>query len=103
MLTEVIMIIIGVGFVAVGLLIRKKQMISLIHSYHFKRVRQEDKKPYTKLMGIGVELIGAGCILTGVINFVTASELGFIGFAVFFTAGFVFITIAQRKYNDGFF
>ena len=44
--------------------------ISSLHSYHRHRVREEDKKPFGRLVGIGMLLIGASIILFGVLFFI---------------------------------
>ncbi len=104
MLIELIVLsIIGIVFVSVGFLIWKKEKSSLIHSYHYTKLKEQDKKAYTQLMGKGVLLMGVGMILTGVIDYVTKTAYGWFAFGIFFVMGFVIITIAQRKYNGGFF
>lgn len=89
----------GILFVWLGILIWKKQKISLIHSYHYAKVKEEDKKAYTSTMGKSTALIGMGCILSGILN----SEYSWIPFAGCFILALVFIYIAQRKYNGGLF
>lgn len=48
----------GLFCVVFGLLVWKK--ISLIHGYHYKKEKEDDVPSYTRLMGIGVLLIGVG-------------------------------------------
>ena len=96
---------IGVGiltFVFAFLLI-KKQKINLVHSYHHKNVKEEDIPAYTRQMGIGLLLIGAGCIITGLINFFSKKHLGIIAFVICSVAGFAVTNRAQKKYNGSWF
>ncbi len=104
MLIELIVLpILGVVFIYLGYLIWKKEKISLIHSYHYTKVKEQDKKAYTQLMGKGVLLMGIGMILTGVIDYVTKTAYGWFVFGFFFIIGFIIITIAQKRYNGGLF
>lgn len=104
MLIELILLpILGVVFIYLGYLIWKKEKITLIHSYHYTKVNEQDKKPYTELMGKGVLMIGIGMILTGIIDYITKTAYGWFVFAVFFIFGFAIIIKAQKKYNGGFF
>lgn len=104
MLFELIfMSILGVIFIWMGFLIWKKEKITLIHSYHYTKVKEEDKKAYTQQMGKGVIIIGIGMILTGGIDYVTETAYGWIFFILCFIIGFVFIIRAQKKYNGGLF
>ena len=56
----VVCMIVGLLCVVLGLLLWKKQMISLVHDYHHKNVQKSDVPAYTRLMGIGLLLIGIG-------------------------------------------
>lgn len=64
-----LLLIIGMIFIILGWLIWKKEKINLIHSYQYDKVAESDEKAYTALMGKDAVIIGAGIILTGVINF----------------------------------
>ena len=85
-----------------GLLIWKKQKVSLIHDYHYRNVRKEDIPAYTRLMGIGLILIGVGIWLTGVLTLFD-STLWWIPMLAGFAAGFILMNRAQKKYNDSWF
>ncbi|SMP72745.1 DUF3784 domain-containing protein [Anoxynatronum buryatiense] len=99
----ILMSIVGVIFIWMGFLIWKKEKISLIHSYHYTKVKEENKKAYTEQMGKGVTIIGFGIIVTGVIGYVTKTTYDWIFFVLCFVLGFVFIIKAQKKYNGGMF
>lgn len=93
----------GLLFLILGLLIWKKQMINLIHSYHYPRVKAEDKEAYTEKMGKAMVVMSVGMFLTGITDFLTGTGYGWICFGVFFIAGLVLMIWTQYKYNGGIF
>ena len=95
----IIMGVIGLIFVALGLILWKGQKISLLHDYHYSNVKEEDKGALCKLSGIGVISIGVGIILTGIIIAVTNSVLSFIAFIRGFALGIFLLAYAGKKYN----
>ena len=42
---------VGILFIIFGLLLAIKHKINLIHDYHYKNVKEQDIKAYTKLWG----------------------------------------------------
>ena len=52
---------VGLLCIALGLLLWKKQKVTLLHDYHYQHVKKEDLPAYTRQMGIG--LIVIGCLL----------------------------------------
>ncbi|MEG1800627.1 MAG: DUF3784 domain-containing protein [Oscillospiraceae bacterium] len=104
MLFEVVFAVpIGLIFIYLGLRIWKNQQISLIHEYHYKKVSDDDKAPYTAAMGKNLILMGAGIIAAGVIDYFTKTGYGWAAFALCFVVGFVGMMKAQKKYNGGLF
>jgi flagellar biosynthesis protein FlhB len=104
MLFELIMMnVLGVIFIYIGFMILKKEKISLIHSYHYQKVKECDKKAYSQMIGIGVLLMGIGMILTGIIDYITKTAYGWFFFGGFFIIGIVIMFKAQNKYNGGVF
>lgn len=99
----ILMVFLGLLFLFLGWNIWKKEQITLIHSYHYKKVSEEDKKDYTEEMGKSIIFIGIGMILTGIINFITKTSYGWLIFTICFIAGFLKIFKAQKKYNNGIF
>ena len=77
----------------------KKQMISLLHDYHYNKVREEDKASFSRLSGIGLITVGAGMIPTGIILMATESALAFIAFGIGFAVGIGMLAYAGAKYN----
>ena len=96
----IILGIIGLIFISVGLLIWKKEKLSLLHDYHYGKVSEKNKKPFCTLSGIGVIFIGTGITVTAVIIGITDSALSFIAFAVGFAVGISLLIYAGRKYNS---
>lgn len=103
-MTETMVVAIGIGvlalaFIYLGWLIWKKEKITLLHSYHYDKVSQSDKKVFCKISGLGVTLIGIGLLVTAIIIGITGSALGFIAFAVGFVVGLLLLIYAGVKYN----
>ena len=95
---SIIDLAVGLTCIILGLLIWKKQKISILHSYHYKNVKQEDIPAYTRLMGIGNIIIGAGICLTGLLN-IACPKAWWIPMVGGFVVGFIIIYKAQKKYN----
>lgn len=75
----------------------------MIHSYHYQKVSEENKKDYTEEIGKSIIFIGIGMLLTGIIDFNTKTVYGWLFFTIFLILGFIRMFQAQRKYNDGIF
>lgn len=101
-MTELIMqIAIGVFIIIVGVL-NIKGNVSLLHSYHRKRVREEDIPAFGKLVGIGTIIVGFTVIAAGIIG-AYASSITNVALAVGFVPGIAIIMYALFKYNKGIF
>ena len=84
--------------------------ISSLHSYHRSRVKDEDVKPFGKLVGIGTLLCGVGVLLMSAFSFVAkmASNealvlVGTVLMIVCLVVGSVISFYAMKKYNGGIF
>jgi len=95
----IIVCVIGIICTILGYLIWKKEKISILHSYHYDKVSEEDKKAFCTLSGIGIILIGLGLLTTGVIIGIADSALSFIAFAIGFVVGLIMLIYAGVKYN----
>ena len=62
--------ILGVIFIVIGVLNRKGN-ISSLHSYHRKRVSEEDRLPFGKIVGLGTIIIGCAMIIFSGLSFAT--------------------------------
>ena len=92
---SIIEMAVGALCIVLGLLIWLKP---LLHSYHYKNVKEEDLPAYCRLAGIALMLIGVGIIVAGVLNLFYLS-LWWVPLVVGFTVGFSIFIYAQKKYN----
>ena len=102
-------IIVGIVCIILGI---KNMMgdISTLHSYHRARVKEEDVKPFGRMVGLGTITVGGGIILFGILSIIadllTLSALVFVGTGVLIAAivvGLVITFAAMKKYNGGIF
>ena len=94
----IIDIAVGAACDVLGLLIWKKQKISILHDYHYKNVKKSDIPAYTKQVGIGLIIIGLGIIITGLLN-LAHSSLWWLSLLAGFVIGLIILYRAQKKYN----
>ena len=99
MIGAILVCLIGFICIILGYLLWKKEKISILHSYHYDKVSQEDKKAFCTISGIGILLIGIGLFITGIILCITDSALSFIAFAIGFVGGLIMLIYAGIKYN----
>ena len=97
----IVFLAVGITCVVLGIILWKKQEISLVHDYHTRNVKRKDIPAYTRLMGIGLIAIGAGCVLTGVIALGLGQPSGWFAFPTGLVAGIILFTKAQKIYNGG--
>lgn len=109
MLEYVVVMLVGVVLIVMGVL-NFLGNISLIHSYHYKRVKEEDKGVFCKLMGVGTIIIGACITIGGLLSLIaykTANASLEITSYVISISGLVigvaFFLYAMIKYNKGIF
>ncbi len=93
---------VGILLTGLGLSIWKKQNASLLHDYHFKNVREEDIPGYTRMMGQGLIVMGAGVCLCGLLDLLQSS-FWWVPLLVGFVTGFLMMNRAQKKYNGSWF
>lgn len=101
MIELMIQLVVGSITLILGYLVGKKGKIGLIHDYHYKRVKEEDKIAYTAMVGRAISAIGCGVVLCGLFNYITDSENGLIGLIVCIIYGLLQINKAQKLYNEG--
>ena len=89
----------GILCIIFGLLIWKKQKVSLLHDYQYKNVREADVPAYSRMIGIGLIIIGIGICLTGIINLSFQTLLSLIALGVGFVFGIAVLCKAQKRYN----
>jgi len=98
----IIQIIIGLIMIIIGIL-NMKGNISLLHSYHRKRVKKEDIIPFGKKVGIGSIIIGITIILAGVFTILNYANISNVVLVIGLVTGFIIIFYAMFKYNKGIF
>ena len=89
---------VGALLIILGVLLWKKQKITLLHDYHYKHVKKEDIPAYTGQMGMGLMIIGAGICITGLLS-LGNSPLWWVPLAAGFVLGIILMYRAQKKYN----
>ena len=90
---------VGALCTVLGLLLWKKQRITLLHDYHYRNVTEENKPDFCRLAGQGVLCIGIGLLLTAVLLAFTDSPGSFLCFAAGFAVGIGLLVTAGRRYN----
>lgn len=55
----ILLLAVGGLFLWMGYRIWIKEQITLIHDYHYTKVKKEDRKPYTEKMGKAMLVMGA--------------------------------------------
>lgn len=100
-----------VGLIAIMLgIINLSGNISLLHSYHRKRVAEEDRIPFGRMVGIGTILVGLSVIIKASLQFASAKvdnavldTIGTVCLAAGLVIGLAIIIYAMLKYNKGIF
>ena len=103
------MLSLGVLIAVLGI-INMTGNISSLHAYHRRRVTEENRKPFGKLVGLGTLLIGVAITVFGALFFAferTQLEflviIGVIELIVGIIAGMAISFYAMIKYNKGIF
>lgn len=106
MAVNIPMLILGILMVFIGIE-NVKGNIASIHWYNRRRITEETRPKYGKLMGIGTLVIAGGLIFSAVLNMIVKMNIAvLIGGAITLITvivGIVFILYAQFKYNKGIF
>ncbi|MBO5945340.1 MAG: hypothetical protein J6Q69_01920 [Clostridia bacterium] len=105
----IITAVVGVVCIILGIT-NMRGNISTLHSYHRKRVSEEDRIPFGRLVGVGTIIIGVGIILFSGISIVTLytgesiyTVIGTVILTVSLIAGIIISFYAMKKYNKGIF
>lgn len=106
---SIVTIIIGAVLIVIGIL-NTKGNVSMLHSYHRKRVKPEDILPFGKLVGLGTIIIGVSVVLMGVLSYLAIAlqnelclTIGYVALIVGFVVGLGINFYAMFKYNKGIF
>lgn len=109
MLELIITVLLGLVCIIIGIF-NTRGNISMLHSYHRKRVTEENVIPFGRLIGLGMIVIGisiaVGGALMSVATMIESSILTVVG-TVIMIAGIVIGSViafaAMKKYNGGIF
>lgn len=103
----ILLLIVGALLIVTGIL-NLKGNLKLLHSYHYKRVSEENKKPFCKLVGTGSLIMGCSIFLSGIFMaikyFTSIALLETIAMIVSLSGlaiGLIFCFYAMFKYNKG--
>lgn len=90
---------VGLFCIRAGVLLWKRQRISLLHDYHTASVRDEDIPAYTRKTGIGMIVIGTGVLFAGILCFILQTPAGMLCLPAGLAVGLPFICTAQKRYG----
>lgn len=106
MIELITMLVLGIIIIILGA-INMTGNVSSLHFYHRHRVREEDKKPFGRLVGLGTILCGVGVSAFGILTFALegslATTVGGIVLGAFLVIGLGISFYAMIKYNKGIF
>ena len=88
-----------INFNCMWILNWKKQKISLIRRYHYKRVKDQDRKIYYAEIGVALIIVGLSFIFMWLINYFTNVSYGILVLAVGFVTGMFLFVYAEIKFN----
>ena len=101
-MTEAVMeLAVGAFIIVLGIL-NAKGNISMLHSYHRKRVKEEDVIPFGRRLGAGTIIIGLTIIVAAITDLLSLNIANIV-LIVGFVPGFILIAYAMMKYNKGIF
>lgn len=104
-----ICIIAGIACFIIGIF-NLKGNISMLHSYHINNIKEEDKLPFGRIVGIGMIIIGVTIIIYGGL-FIPAEltkdsiymTIGNIVITLGLIVGIAIVLYAIKKYNKKIF
>ena len=95
----ILFVLLGIVFIMLGLQIWKKQRMDLIISYHNDKVKEENKKAYCTLSGIGMIVTGVGFLGSAVCLVFKQTSFIFVPMLFGLLSGLILLIIAGKKYN----
>ena len=109
MIENVFAMIVGIAIIVIGVFNRMGN-VSMMHSYHTKRVSEEDRIPFGKMVGLGMIIIGISVIAASALTMASTllqsgiySTVGYVILAIGFVIGLGIAFYAMIKYNKGIF
>ena len=105
----ILSIVIGIVFIFIGVS-NLRGNIKMLHSYHRDKVKEEDKKPFGKRIGIAMLIIAFSIIANGVLTYLSTAlnnwVLEAVGLGILIVGLAVGLAInlyAIKKYNGKIF
>ena len=109
MVENIVTLLVGIACIILGIS-KMRGNISSLHSYHKKRVSEEDRKPFGKQVGLGTIIIGIGIIVFSILSTLTlyteSHIFSLVGTAFLIVGVILGLGISFRamiKYNKGIF
>ena len=103
------LLILGIAIIVMGVM-NTRGNISTLHKHHRKRVSEENRLPFGRLVGLGTIIMGASIFVLGIFNalvFFTEKQIfitiGSIFAGIGFISGLAITIYAMIKYNKGIF
>ena len=109
MIEVIITAIVGIICIVIGIM-NIRGNVSMLHEYHTKNVKEEDKESFGRLVGTGMLIIGGSIIVYSILKTLTIQLedkiyiiIGTIIMIVGVIIGIFISFYAMRKYNGGIF
>lgn len=109
MIEVIVTFIVGIICIVIGIM-NIRGNVSMLHEYHTKNVKEEDKESFGRLVGTGMLVIGGSIIVYSILKTLTIQLedkiyiiIGTIIMIVGVIIGIFISFYAMRKYNDGIF
>lgn len=96
-----VLLVVGILMVLLGLIVWKKQKLSLISGYNSRNVKEEDIKDYTEAMGKAYIMLGVTMLIMEIFELMNLSQYGIIIWIIGFCISLTKITRTQKKYGTG--
>jgi hypothetical protein len=109
MIEVIVTFIVGIICIVIGIM-NIRGNVSMLHEYHTKNVKEEDKESFGRLVGTGMLVLGGSIIVYSILKTLTIQLedkiyiiIGTIIMIVGVIIGIFISFYAMRKYNDGIF
>jgi hypothetical protein len=109
MIEVIVTFIVGIICIVIGIM-NIRGNVSMLHEYHTKNVKEEDKESFGRLVGTGMLVLGGSIIVYSILKTLTIQLedkiyiiIGTIIMIVGVIIGIFISFYAMKKYNDGIF
>ncbi len=94
---------VGVLLIVMSYFIGIRKSVRLVHSYHYKRVSQNDIPSFCKGVGSGNLIVGIGLVIFPIMNFFIGEVIGLCVTGIMIVIGIIIAISTIIKYNNGLF